>query len=173
MTLGLKGDRSMARHNSVPSLGSKVVEFKFGRPNYAVRTHHVIPGFVHALVLHYISYRSTLSRGVGLDRHSLLHSLRILRHPPISTRQHLFPSRDWLLEHRVENLTKLLVVEAYMCVVAINLVHGPQPVSRSSTFEECAEFQLHKPAPYVQTLLLLAESGSRLAGLLPALSAKK
>ncbi len=37
MTLGLKGDRSMARHNSVPSLGSKVVEFNFGRPNYAVR----------------------------------------------------------------------------------------------------------------------------------------
>lgn len=36
MTLGLKGDRGMARHNSVPSLGSKVVEFNFGRPKYAV-----------------------------------------------------------------------------------------------------------------------------------------
>lgn len=37
MTLGLKGDRGMARHNSVPSLGSKPAEFKFGRPDYAVR----------------------------------------------------------------------------------------------------------------------------------------
>lgn len=44
MTLGLKGDRSMARHNSVPSLGSKVVEFNFGRPNYAVSTHGSVVG---------------------------------------------------------------------------------------------------------------------------------
>ncbi|CAM9953786.1 unnamed protein product [Pylaiella littoralis] len=36
MTLGLKGDRGMGRHNSVPSLGSKV-EFNFGRPIYAIK----------------------------------------------------------------------------------------------------------------------------------------
>lgn len=38
MTLGLKGDRGMTRHNSVPALMSKPTEFKFGRPDYAVRT---------------------------------------------------------------------------------------------------------------------------------------
>ncbi|CAM9943648.1 unnamed protein product [Scytosiphon promiscuus] len=37
MSLGLKGDRGVARHNSVPSLGSRAVQFKFGRPNYATK----------------------------------------------------------------------------------------------------------------------------------------
>lgn len=37
MTLGLKGDRGMVRHNSVPSLRAIPTEFKFGRPEYAVR----------------------------------------------------------------------------------------------------------------------------------------
>ncbi|CAM9198963.1 unnamed protein product [Ectocarpus sp. 8 AP-2014] len=37
MALGLRGDRRMVRHNSVPSLGSKVVEFNYGRPNFTIK----------------------------------------------------------------------------------------------------------------------------------------
>eukprot|EP00752_Nemacystus_decipiens_P004962 g4515.t1 len=38
MTLGLKGDRDMVRHNSVPALSANPTDFKFGRPEYAVFT---------------------------------------------------------------------------------------------------------------------------------------
>eukprot|EP00903_Cladosiphon_okamuranus_P012495 g11700.t1 len=37
MTLGRQGDRGMARHNSVPSLTPQPTEFKFGRPDYAIK----------------------------------------------------------------------------------------------------------------------------------------
>ncbi|CAM9155153.1 unnamed protein product [Ectocarpus sp. 4 AP-2014] len=37
MALGLRGDRRMVRHNSVPSLGLKVVEFNHGRPNFTIK----------------------------------------------------------------------------------------------------------------------------------------
>ncbi|CBJ31039.1 conserved unknown protein [Ectocarpus siliculosus] len=37
MALGLRGDRRMVRHNSVPSLGSNVVEFNYGRPNFTIK----------------------------------------------------------------------------------------------------------------------------------------
>ncbi|CAM9185097.1 unnamed protein product [Ectocarpus sp. 12 AP-2014] len=37
MALGLRGDRRMVRHNSIPSLGSKVVEFNYGRPNFTIK----------------------------------------------------------------------------------------------------------------------------------------
>ncbi|CAM9108925.1 unnamed protein product [Ectocarpus sp. 12 AP-2014] len=37
MSLGLRGDRRMVRHNSIPSLGSKVVEFNYGRPNFTIK----------------------------------------------------------------------------------------------------------------------------------------
>lgn len=66
MSLGLRGDRGMARHNSVPSLGSKAVQFKFGRPNFAVRTplQHVILGAT-ALLRARVGSRKLLYRSLA------------------------------------------------------------------------------------------------------------